>query len=298
MGNFADRLISAIDEKRSCVVVGLDPRIDALPPGLRERAAESQEGAAEAVIEFNRRVIQAVAPYAVAVKPQSAFYEMLGWQGVRAYAETIRAAHQSGLMVIADVKRGDIGSTAEAYARAHLDEFGADAVTVNPYLGSDGVAPFLKRTGEGKGIFVLVKTSNPSSVELQDLDAGGSPLYEKVAALVQRWGAGCRGKAGYSAVGAVVGATFPAAAGRLRELMPHAIFLIPGYGAQGGSAADCRTCFDGSGRGAIVNSSRGIIFAYDRLPEAERAAKWQEAVADAVRTMRDDLERVRVARRI
>ncbi len=291
MANFADRLISAVDDKRSCVVVGLDPRPDALPPGLRERATESAEGAAEAVLEFNQRVLDAVAPHVVAAKIQSAFYEALGWRGVRCYGETIVAAKKRGLLTIADVKRSDIGSTAEAYAKAHLDHFGADAVTVNPYLGSDGIAPFLKRTSEGKGLFVLVKTSNPSAAELQDLDSAGAPLHERVAALVTQWGAGSRGEQGYSAAGAVVAATYPGAAARLRELMPDVIFLVPGYGAQGAAAEDCRPCFDKRGRGAIVNSSRGIIFAYAGV--GRRSDPWEESVEEAARHMKESLEAVR-----
>jgi len=183
--HFADRLMTAVAEKHSCVVVGLDPRVSALPRELATRAAASVDAAADAVLEFNRDVIEAVAPHAVAVKPQSAFYEMTGWQGVRAYAETIRMAQEKGLLVIADVKRSDIGSTAEAYAQAHLDHFGADAVTVNPYLGTDGIVPFLKRIPKGKGLFILVKTSNPSSSELQDLRVDDMMLYEKVALLVE-----------------------------------------------------------------------------------------------------------------
>lgn len=287
--NFADRLTSAIEKKRSCVVVGLDPRPNALPPPLRVRAERSTEDAAEAVLEFNTRVIRAVAPHAVAVKPQVAFYEALGSAGFHAFAETIAVAHEQGLLVIADVKRGDIGSTAEAYAKAHLDQFGADAVTVNPYLGSDSITPFLKRIPDGKGIFVLVKTSNPSSADLQDIRIGDSPFYERVAELVNRWGETHRGESGYSAVGAVVGATFPEAAARLREIMPHAIFLVPGYGAQGATAGDCRPCFDRLGHGAVVNSSRGIIFAYNR----RQTPTWEEAVADAAREMKEELDPVR-----
>ncbi|MGD1001336.1 MAG: orotidine-5'-phosphate decarboxylase [Candidatus Brocadiia bacterium] len=293
MKNFADRLIETVECKRTCVVVGLDPQLDSLPSDLREKARRSTADAADAVMEFNRRVLAAVADHAAAVKPQSAFYEALGWEGVRALAGTVRAAHDCGLLVIADVKRGDIGSTAEAYAQGHLDLLQADAVTVNPYLGIDGVAPFLKRARDGKGIFVLVKTSNPSSVDLQDLDASGAKLYEKVAELVERWGGECRGECGYSAVGAVVGATFPAAAEKLRRLMPHALFLVPGYGAQGATAEDCRPCFDAQGRGAVVNSSRGIIFAYRRPDQPQAPPDWDSAVAGAAIKMKEELERVR-----
>ena len=294
MKNFADRLIETIERKRSCVVVGLDPQLESLPSDLREKARRSAADAADAIVEFNRRVLGAVAEHAVAVKPQSAFYEALGWEGVRAFAGTIRAARDCGLLVIANVKRGDIGSTAEAYAQGHLDALQADAVTVNPYLGIDGIAPFIKRARDGKGVFVLVKTSNPSSVELQDLDASGAKLYEKVAELVERWGGDCRGESGYSAVGAVVGATFPAAAEKLRRLMPHALFLVPGYGAQGATADDCRSCFDAQGRGAVVNSSRGIIFAWRRPDQPQTPPDWDLTVARAAAKMKDELERVRL----
>jgi len=289
MSNFADRLAEAIDRKASCVVVGLDPRVDALPPDLLARARQSKDDAADAVLEFNRQVIAAVAPHAVAVKPQAAFYEALGQPGFRVFGETIRHAQQEGLLVISDVKRGDVGSTAEAYARAHLEEFDADAVTLNPYLGGDSIAPFLDYADRGKGVFVLVKTSNPSSVEVQDLEAGDKKLYQRVAELVEQWGEPHRGRSGFSAVGAVVGATFPEAAAELRERMPHTIFLVPGYGAQGGGAEDCRACFDKRGYGTVVNSSRGIIFAYAK----DKTPRWQDAVAEAARRMKDDLERVR-----
>ncbi len=293
MTHFADRLTALVDEKRSCVVVGLDPRVDALPDSLRNDAERSVEHAAEAVLAFNRRIIEVVAPHVVAVKPQIAFYEALGWPGFRTFAETIRIAHEHGLLVIADVKRGDIGPTAEAYAVAHLDELGADAVTLNPYLGTDSIAPFLKRVPKGKGLFVLVKTSNPSSAELQDLRAGSATVYETVADMVERWGADYRGRSGYSAVCAVVGATFPQAAAALRKRMPSAVFLVPGYGAQGGGAEDCRPCFDANGHGAVVNSSRGIIFAYHDNNSPHHS--WEAAVAEAARRMKEDLERVRCA---
>ena len=291
MKNFADRLSASVDGKKSCVVVGLDPRIERLPAELRERAERSPAEAAAAILEFNRRVLKAVAPHVVAAKPQVAFYEALGPEGMRVFADTIRAAHEQDLLVIADMKRGDIGSTAEAYAQACFDRLGADAVTLNPYLGSDAIQPFLKRAPEGKGVFVLVKTSNPSSVEIQDLDAGGQPLYEKVATLVDGWGEDFVGESGYSAVGAVVGATFPGAVRKLRKLMPRATILLPGYGAQGATAKDCRPAFDSEGHGAVVNSSRGIIFAFaERAPASD---KWEDSVAEAAKRMKEELESVR-----
>lgn len=292
MLNFADRLIEAVEKKNSCVVVGLDPNLQSFPEEIRKKTGSSPAAAADAVLEFNRQVLGVIAQHAVAVKPQSAYYEALGWEGVRAYAETIRLAQELGLLVIADVKRGDIGSTAEAYAEAHLDHFGADAVTVNPYLGSDSIEPFIKRTAQGKGLFVLVKTSNPSSAEIQDLDSNNRKIYEHVGDLVTRWGAGSKGACGYSAVGAVVGATFPEIATELRKVMPHAIFLLPGYGAQGATAEDCRTCFDADGRGAVVNSSRGIIYAYSK--NSRPGQSWEAYIAEAAGKMRMELEAVRM----
>jgi len=314
--NFADRVLAATREKQSCVVVGLDPRPDWLPAefGLSAGKQTADEQVADAIVEFNRRLIRAVAPAAAAVKPQVAFYEQFGWQGVRAYAETIALAHKAGLIVIGDVKRSDIGTTAEAYASAHLGKLDADAITVNPYLGSDGIKPFTDFCKLGKGLFVLVKTSNPSSAELQDWprppEAGfggqaghteggqageGQTLYRRVAELVETWGEAHRGECGYSAVGAVVGATFPKVATELRQAMPHTIFLLPGYGAQGADAEACRACFDKDGFGALVSSSRGVNFAYRSEPYKSRfgEAKWEAAVQAAAIDMREALEKVR-----
>jgi len=288
--NFADRLCTEIARKQSQVVVGLDPRLGRLPEELRPSGNDVRK-AAEAFIAFNRLVIEAVSRHAVAVKPQVAFYEALGCEGMRAYAETIRLAREAGLLVIGDVKRNDIAGTAAAYAAAHLGtpagegggDFVADAITVNPYLGEDGIRPFVNSAAaHGRGLFALVKTSNPSSADIQDLDCGGRPLYERVAALVERWGAPHRGACGYSCLGAVVGATFPDELARLRELMPHTLFLVPGFGAQGGGVGDVLAAFDADGLGAVVNSSRGIIFAYERRP----SVPWQRAVADAAAEMR------------
>jgi len=281
-----------VEEKQSCLVVGLDPHVERLPEPLRKKALAGLDAASDAVLEFNRRVIEAVAPYAVAVKPQAAFHETLGWRGVRALEETVRTAREAGLLVILDAKRGDIGSTAEAYAAATLDHMDADAVTVNPYFGTDGIVPFLDRAPAGKGVFVLVRTSNPTSVETQDLDTPGGRVCEQVARLVARWGEGHVGRSGYSAAGAVVGATFPREVARLRELMPRAWLLLPGYGAQGATAADCAGAFDAEGLGAIVNSSRGVIYAFAATP----ACPWEAAVAAAAMRTRDDLERVRARR--
>ncbi|MFO8008118.1 MAG: orotidine-5'-phosphate decarboxylase [Candidatus Brocadiia bacterium] len=304
--HFADRLMAEIERKRSQVVVGLDPRVDRLPAEVREPAyrdhGETASGAAEAMVAFNRAVVQAVAEHAVAVKPQVAFYERFGVEGMRAYAATVRAAREAGLIVIADVKRNDIASTAAAYAAAHLggagegvphsDDFVVDALTVNPYLGSDGVEPFLQAAAQhGGGIFALVKTSNPSSADIQDVDCGGGPLYARVAQLVEQWGAAHRGASGYSLLGAVVGATYPEELLALRQAMPHAPLLVPGFGAQGGGVADVVGAFDEDGLGAVVNSSRGIIFAWQRAPyESEYGeARWRDAVGAAAADMRRSL---------
>jgi len=301
--HFADRLMARIRATQSQVVVGLDPRPDRLPAELRpQKGGASAAAAAGAVAAFNREVLQAVCEHAVAVKLQIAFYEQLGCAGMEAYAATVREARARDLIVIGDVKRNDIAGTAAAYAAAHLgppaaDLFGAtdfavDAVTVNPYLGSDGVAPFLQAaSANGCGVFVLVKTSNPSSVELQDLDCGGRPIYEHVAALVDRWGRPHRGGSGYSLLGAVVGATFPGELARLRDLMPSTPLLVPGFGAQGGGVDDVVAAFDPAGEGAVVNSSRGIIYAWKHpaYDEEYGEARWREAVRAAAADMRRDL---------
>jgi orotidine-5'-phosphate decarboxylase len=295
--HFADALLEDCHRKQSQIVVGLDPRLDRLPAELRPGGSAS--GQAECLLAFNKALIEAVAEYAAAVKCQIAFYEQLGCAGMSAYAATIRHAEERDLIVIADAKRSDIASTASAYAAAHLggheggaDDFVADAVTVNPYLGSDGVRPFVNAAAAtGRGVFVLVKTSNPSSVELQDLDCGGAPLYEHVAALVAAWGGPHRGTEGYSSVGAVVGATFPEELARLRALMPHTPLLVPGFGAQGGGVRDVVAAFDAQGDGAIINSSRSIIFAWRRAPYAERFGEkaWRDAVRAAAADMRAQL---------
>ncbi len=289
--HFADRLMAEMARKRSQVVVGIDPRPAQLPPELADGCRRRTR-----FVAFARGVVEAVAEHAAAVKPQVAFFEALGCEGMRAYAETVRIAREAGLLVIGDVKRSDIASTAAAYATAHLGEDGgdfvADAVTVNPYLGADGVRPFLDAAAEhGRGLFALVKTSNPSSADIQDLDCGGRPLYERVAALVEEWGAPLRGESGYSSLGAVVGATYPQELARLRELMPHTPFLVPGFGAQGGGVEEVKAAFDADGLGAVVNSSRGIIFAYEREPYRSEFGpeRWKEAVKAAAEEMQREL---------
>lgn len=294
MKSFADRLVAAIRDKNSVLMVGIDPRLELLPPEVLRAAEEpggsSLEIAERALTRFGCDIIEAVAPYAVAVKPQLAYFEPYGSHGLRAYEAVVAAARKAGLLVVADGKRNDIGPTAEAYAAAFLgaeSPMAADAVTVNPYLGEDGVEPFLSLAREyGKGIFVLVKTSNPSSGQFQDLVADGRPIYEHVAAAVERWSTP-HGESGYGPAGAVVGATYPEQLRQLRTAMPHAVFLVPGFGAQGGTADDVVGAFDENGLGAVVNSSRQVIFAY-------RDAGWQgtdyrEALAAAARTARDQL---------
>jgi orotidine-5'-phosphate decarboxylase len=290
--NFADTLIEKIKET-SPICVGLDPRYDQIPDHIKADAPTP--GAA--FYEFNKGIIDAVHDLVPIVKPQIAFYEMLGLDGLAALSRTMDYAKEKGLLVLLDAKRNDIGSTAAAYANAYLDEegdFAADALTVTPYLGSDGIKPFIDMClKNGKGIFTLVKTSNPSSGDIQDrkVDETGQSIYELMGQLVDSWGADLIGDSGYSSVGAVVGATYPDEAKKLRKLMPTSIFLVPGYGAQGGGAADVKDCFNSDGLGAIVNSSRGIIFAYEKnnnySPE-----QYGEAARAAVVAMKEDLESV------
>ena len=257
------------------------------------------EGAACGYLEFNKAIIDAVCDIVPAVKPQCAYYEVLGWQGIRCLAETIAYAHQKGMYVITDGKRNDIGSTMQAYAAAHLGEmeiegvrctpFGADALTVNGYLGTDGIQPLLDliRGKNDKAIFVLAKTSNPSSGELQDKKIDGEPVYAAMGAMCERWGEGSRGRYGYSQVGAVVGATYPEQLFELRRKLPHTFFLVPGYGAQGGGAKDVAGAFDQNGLGAVVNSSRAILTAWKKEGWSEETYT-QAARAEAIR-MRDDI---------
>ena len=297
--NFADRLMDKIDEKRSHVCVGLDPRLNQIPTEITDQAVKEYGATLEAVyhsiLEFNKGIIDAIADYAPAVKPQMAFYEQYGHWGVKAFEDTVAYAKESGLLVINDAKRNDIGSTAQAYADGHLGspkfwgeqklESNSDSLTVTPYLGSDGINPFVETCRNyDKGIFVLVKTSNPSSHELQDLESGGVKIYEQMAQLVSQWGAEVVGTRGYSAVGAVVGATYPEEAAKLREIMKQSYFLVPGYGAQGGTAEDVLASFNDDGYGAIINSSRGIIFAYQK---EEYSDDYQEAAREAVIEMKE-----------
>ncbi len=305
---FIDLLIDAIKEKDNPTVVGLDPKLDFIPQFIKEKAFKEHgvnlKGAAQAIIEFNKGLIDALHDIVPAVKPQLAYYEMYGIEGLMAFEETVKYAKQKGMIVIADGKRTDIGTTAESYSagflgRTRIDEdvlqpiFDVDALTVNPYLGIDGIKPFIDDCKKyQKGIFVLVKTSNKSSGQLQDiLTDKGKSIYEVVAELVEEWGKSLRGKYGYSSVGAVVGATYPNQAKILRREMKHAYILVPGYGAQGGTARDVAHSFDGEGLGAIVNASRSIMCAYmsDNWKNQYSAEKYADASrAEAIR-MRDDI---------
>ena len=280
------------------MLVGLDPRAENLPPGiLSEGGVAGYEDIAAAYGRFCRGVIDVVAPLVPAVKPQAAFFEQVGPAGMTVLAQVIQYAQQKGLIVIFDGKRNDIGSTAAAYARGMLGSggqspWGADSLTVSPYLGDDSLQPFIDVAVErAAGVFVLVKTSNPGGKMLQDLVAAGRPLYGHVAEYVERQATKTMGTCGYGAVGAVVGATYPAQLTELRAQMPHTWFLVPGFGSQGGTAKDVAAAFDPQGRGAIVNNSRGIIFAHSLKPYSERygAARWQEAVEAATRDMIEQL---------
>jgi orotidine-5'-phosphate decarboxylase len=308
METFSDRLIAAIDRSGCPISVGLDPRLDLIPPTLVRsyftRYGETHRAASLATHDFNSRLLDAIAPHVPVVKVQVAFYEAFGPAGMEVFAETLREARQRGLLVIADVKRGDIELTAQAYASAYLASslpgvslppgFEADAITVNPYVGGDGMLPFVAAAkSQSKGLFILLKTSNPTSGDVQNLLVDGQPLYERIAALIQQWGQGTEGNRGYQAVGAVVGATYPAEAARLRQLMPHTYFLVPGYGAQGAGATDVQACFGVDGYGAIVNSSRAILYAYRQ--DAYRAfgeERFPEATQAAVLTMKEELAAV------
>lgn len=284
-----DRLAAAVRRCQTPVLVGLDPRIEQLPEGLRPVAGVDVTEQAAAYTTFCRGVVDVVAPLVPAVKPQAAFFEQLGPAGMQALADTIEYASSKGLLVILDAKRNDIGSTATAYAQGMLGSggqspWGADAMTVNPYLGDDSLRPFVDvATERGAGVFVLVKTSNAGGGQFQDLVADGRPLYRHVAAYVEQLAIETAGESTYGSVGAVVGATYPAQLAELRSEMPHTWLLVPGFGSQGGTAADVAGAFDPQGLGAIVNNSRGIVFAHSRPEYADRygAARWQEAVEAA-----------------
>ncbi len=293
MHTFADRLVDAVRKKASPCVVGLDPRIDLMPDFIKSgRGSLSRTSACSIISDFHELVLDAVADLVPAVKPQLAFYEQYGLGGLEAYENTGNAARERGLLVIADGKRNDISSTAEAYATAFLSDsaFYSDSMTVTPYLGRDSLEPFVKACAQhAKGLFVVLKTSNPGSQDFQDqpLESSGRPLYESIAAIIEDLGKDLIGESGYSSIGAVVGATFPEEGRRLRSLMPHAIILVPGYGAQGGSAKSAAVCFHENGLGAVVSSSRGITYAYGDPGISSPA--FVQTVRDNTRRMVDEI---------
>lgn len=272
--NAIDRLINKIKETNNPTVIGLDPRYELLPKCVLEKYPDTLEGVSQAIVEYNKALIDETYDVIPAVKPQIAFYEMFGIPGIKAFEETCKYAKQKEMLVIADIKRGDIGSTAQGYSNAYLGKtkigekeesiFDVDFVTVNPYMGTDCVKPFIEDCKKyDKGIFILVKTSNPSSGELQDVKLeNGEEVYVKVAKLVEEWGKELRGEYGYSSMAAVVGATYPKQLKEIRKIAPHTYFLIPGYGAQGGKAEDIALGFDKNGLGGIVNASRSLMCAY------------------------------------
>lgn len=300
-----DKLVANIKKTEAPIVVGLDPMLSYVPSQILDKAikehGETLEAAGAAIWEYNKGIIDATYDLIPAVKPQIAMYEQFGISGLEAFKKTVEYCQEKGLVVIGDVKRGDIGSTSTAYAIGHLGKvqiggkklsgFNEDFITVNPYLGTDGIKPFVDVCKEEKkGIFILVKTSNPSSGEFQDREVDGRPLYEIVGEHVDKWGAETVGECGYSSVGAVVGATYPEMGKVLRKVMPKSYILVPGYGAQGGTAAELRPYFNEDGLGAIVNSSRGIICAYKQEKYASFGEDgYAEASRQAVLDMKADI---------
>ncbi len=289
MNNAIDRLIDKIKETNNPTVIGLDPRYEILPKCIVNKYPKTLEGASKAIIEYNKALIDATYDIIPAIKPQIAFYEMFGIAGIEAFKKTCKYAKEKGMIVIADIKRGDIGSTAQGYSNAYLGKtkvgdkeeaiFDVEFVTVNPYMGTDCVKPFIEDCKKyNKGIFILVKTSNSSSGELQDARLeSGEEVYKRVAELVEHWGEELKGEYGYSSIAAVVGATYPKQLEELRKIASHTYFLIPGYGAQGGKAKDIALGFDKNGLGGIINASRSLMCAYqsdfwkDKYTEEEYA---------------------------
>lgn len=308
--HFADKLKKAVEEKGNFVCVGLDPRLKQIPKFITQKHQKNEKlsfmkAIAESILEFNKGIIDAVADLVPVIKPQVSFYELYGAEGMWAFKETLKYGKAKGLITIADIKRGDIGSTAEAYAKAYLGEvdifegenevvmpmFDADAVTVNPYMGWDAVKPFVEEAKKyDKGVFVLLKTSNKSSVDLQDLTTSDNvPVFEIMAHYIESWGEDYRSKeSGLSLLGAVVGATHFEEAKKIRHLMPNTIFLVPGYGAQGGGAEDVKPTLMEDGFGAIVNSSRAINFAYQKN-EKYSDVDYAKAAREATKAMIEDL---------
>ncbi len=297
-----DRLIEKIVETQNPTVVGLDPKLDYIPGYIKnemfEKYGKTLKAAAEAILVYNKAIIDEICDLVPALKPQAAYYEMYGYEGVKTLKETIDYAKSKGMYVITDGKRNDIGATMEAYATAHLgitdidgekvEAFGADALTVNGYLGTDGISPLLNLCqSDDKAIFVLVKTSNKSSGELQDKLIGDKAVYAVMGDMCENWGAQAMGKYGYSSVGAVVGATYPEQLTEMRAALPHTFFLVPGYGAQGGGAEGVAKAFDEKGLGAIVNSSRAVMCAYQKEGCDEK--DFAKAARREVIRMKDDI---------
>lgn len=296
------RLIERIAQLQNPSVVGLDSLLDYIPQHIKEEKfaqyGDTFDAAAQAILAYNKEIIDAICDIVPAVKPQAAYYEMYSWQGMWALCETVKYAQEKGMIVIMDGKRNDIGSTMQAYAKAHLgvsevngkelSAFGSDMLTVNGYLGSDGIEPLLPICDEkDKGIFVLVKTSNPSSGELQDQKIGDKSIYETMGAMCEQWGEKTQNSYGYSRVGAVVGATYPQQLSEMRKKMPHTFFLVPGYGAQGGGANDVAGAFDKNGLGAIVNSSRAILTAWKKA--GTDGKDFAQQARKAALTMKEDI---------
>ena len=296
--NAIDKLIEKIIKLKSPVVMGLDPRYEFLPECVRNKYSLSLEGASKAILEYNKTLIDSVYDIIPAIKPQIAFYEMFGIHGMEAFLDTCKNKKEKGMIVIADNKRGDIGSTAKGYSNAYLGKtkigeieesiFDVDFMTVNPYMGTDCIEPFIEDCKKyDKGIFILAKTSNPSSGELQDERLeNGQEIYKKVISLIEKWGENLRGKYGYSSVSAVVGATYPEQLKSLRILAPHTFFLIPGYGAQGGKAEDIKLGFDNKGLGGIVNASRSLMCAYKKEEWKENHKEEEYALATRKEALR------------
>lgn len=294
-----NELVKAIRQKNNPTVAGLDARLEYIPAHITDKHiaqhGKTLKAAAESMLEFNRGLIDALCDIVPAIKPQAAYYELLGPDGAKVLQDTVAYAHEKGMYVIADIKRNDIGATATAYAQAYLGEsevggvslpvYNCDSCTVNAYLGSDGINPFLTECkNRGRSIYVLVKTSNQSSGEFQNRDLDGAPLYVRMAEKVAEWGEELMTDCGYSQVGAVVGATYPEEQKIARQIMPHSYFLVPGYGAQGATAKDIANAFNDDGLGAIVNSSRGIMCAWKKCGLDYQEAARQEAIR-----MRDDI---------
>ena len=303
MKNMMDKLIDKIKETNNSTVIGLDPRYEMIPECIKSKYEENLEGVAKAILEFNKALIDAIYDIIPAIKPNVAFYEMYGLEGMKTFEKTCQYAKEKGMLVIADIKRGDIGSTAKAYSNAFLGRtkigenevsiYDVDFVTLNPYMGIDAIKPFIEDCQKyNKGVFIIDKTSNPSSGDLQDLTLeNGEEVYTKVAKLVEEWGKDLRGKYGYSSISTVVGATYPKQLQDLRKAAPHTFFLIPGYGAQGGKAEDIALGFDENGIGGIINSSRGLMCAYklDLWKNTYEEKDFAKATrAEAIR-MRDEL---------